>query len=164
MNALSDAHLPDPEHVQRQVRLPDQPVWQDGNAAPRSGELEQEFHRLGRPARGGAAGGGDEEAGVDVEAVFGTRAAIQQVVRLFGPEGSTPRATLVKDWAQVAWTATPADTTPTGQPPAFEKEWVTSEWQGRLIMAGSEASPSEPGFLAGAVVASQLAAERVAAG
>jgi monoamine oxidase len=92
------------------------------------------------------------------------RAAIQQFVRLFGPEAATPRATLVKDWAQDAWTATPADTTPTGHPPAFAGDWVTGEWGGRLIMAGSEASPSEPGFLAGAVVASQLAVESVIAG
>jgi monoamine oxidase len=92
------------------------------------------------------------------------RAAIQQFARLFGPEAASPRATLVKDWAQDAWTATAADTTPTGHPPAFSGAWVTGAWQDRLFMAGSEASPSEPGYLAGAVVASKLAVDRLNAG
>lgn len=91
-------------------------------------------------------------------------AAIQQFARLFGPEAASPHATLIKDWAQDPWTATPADVTPTGHPPAFAGEWVTGAWRGRLIMAGSEASPSEPGFLAGAVMAAQIATRRVVAG
>ena len=90
-------------------------------------------------------------------------AAIQQFARLFGPEAATPRSTLIKDWAQDPWTATAADTTPTGHPPAVAGDWVTGEWQERLVMAGSEASPSEPGFLAGAIIASRLAVDRAAA-
>lgn len=90
-----------------------------------------------------------------------TKAAIQQFTRLFGPEAATPRATLVKDWACDPLTATAADTTPSGHPPPFSGAWVTGEWQGRLVMAGSEASPAEAGFLAGAVEASALAVRSV---
>lgn len=150
--------------------LYDRPFWREmgfcGTAQSMVGPLA-EIHdattSTGKAALLGFAGvPAANRAALGEEALI--RAAIQQFVRLFGPEAATPRATLVKDWAQDAWTATPADTTPTGHPPAFEGEWVTGEWQGHLIMAGSEASPSEPGFLAGAVVASQLAVEGVIAG
>jgi monoamine oxidase len=84
-------------------------------------------------------------------------AAIQQLARLFGPEAGSPRATLIKDWAQDQWTATNADAVSSAHPAAFDGEWVTGQWQGRLLMAGSEASPSDPGYLAGAIEASQKA-------
>lgn len=84
------------------------------------------------------------------------RGAIQQFMRLFGPEAANPVATLVKDWAQDPLTATAADSTPAGHPTAFEGGWVTGDWEGHLHMAGSEASPSEPGFLAGAVEAAGI--------
>lgn len=60
--------------------------------------------------------------------------------------------------------AAPADTTQTGHPTAIAGEWVRREWQGRLVKAGGEASQLESGFLAGAVVMSQLAVESPAAG
>ena len=85
------------------------------------------------------------------------RAAIQQLTRLFGPEAASPRATLVKDWAQDQWTATNADAASSAHPAPQTGEWVTGQWQGRLLMAGSEASQSDPGYLAGAIEASQKA-------
>ena len=85
------------------------------------------------------------------------RAAIQQLTRLFGPEAASPRATLVKDWAQDQWTATNADAMSSAHPAPQTGKWVTGAWQGRLLMAGSEASPSDPGYLAGAIEASQKA-------
>ena len=84
-------------------------------------------------------------------------AATQQLTRLFGPEAGSPRATLVKDWAQDQWTATNADAVSSSHPAAFNGEWVTGAWQGRLFMAGSEASQSDPGYLAGAIEASCMA-------
>jgi monoamine oxidase len=84
-------------------------------------------------------------------------AAIQQLTRLFGPEAGSPRATLIKDWAQDQWTATNADAVSSAHPAPQTGEWVTGAWQGRLLMAGSEASPSDPGYLAGAIEASQKA-------
>ncbi|WP_291206960.1 FAD-dependent oxidoreductase [Hyphomonas sp.] len=82
------------------------------------------------------------------------RAAIQQLIRLFGPEAALPRATLLKDWAADELTATSADVTAAGHPSAVGAEWVTGAWAGRLLLAGSEASATEPGYLAGAMEAS----------
>lgn len=90
-----------------------------------------------------------------------TRAVIQQVTRLLGLEAGAPRATLVMDWAADPWTATAADSTAAGHPVPWPGNWVTGDWAGRLIMAGSETSPVEPGYLAGAVEASDLAVARV---
>ena len=92
-----------------------------------------------------------------------TRAVIQQLTRFFGPEAASPNATLVMDWAADPWTATSADRTATGHPSPWPGGWVTGDWAARLIMAGSEASPVEPGYLAGAVEASERAVARVLA-
>lgn len=92
------------------------------------------------------------------------RAAIQQCARLFGPMAADPLATRIKDWAADPLTATRADSVPTGHPAPLSGEWVTGAWEGRLIMAGSEASPSEPGYLAGAVKASDLAVQQITRG
>ena len=89
------------------------------------------------------------------------RAVIQQLTRIFGPEAASARATLIKDWAADPWTTTTADSTPTGHPAALRGKWVTGAWEGRLIFAGSEASPLDPGYLAGAVAASKLAVAKV---
>lgn len=148
----------------------DRPFWRDagfcGTAQSMVGPLA-EIHDAttasGRAALFGFAGvPAANRAALGEDALI--RAAIQQFARLFGPEAATPRATLVKDWARDAWTATEADTSPTGHASAFAGDWVTGDWKGRLVMGGSEASPSEPGFLAGAVVASTMAFEQVAAG
>lgn len=88
-------------------------------------------------------------------------AAIQQLIRLFGPEAGSPRATLIKDWAKDPWTATNADTLPSAHPAALARACVTDQWQGRLFMAGSEASLSDPGYLAGAIEASGIAVKSV---
>jgi monoamine oxidase len=84
-------------------------------------------------------------------------AAIQQLTRLLGPEAGSPAATLIKDWAQDQWTATNADAASSAHPAPQAGAWVTGHWRGRLLMAGSEASPSDPGYLAGAIEASQKA-------
>lgn len=89
------------------------------------------------------------------------RAAIQQFARLFGPEAANPVATLVKDWAQDPLTATEADSTPAGHPSATSSAWVNGSWESHLHIAGSETSPSEPGFLAGAVEAAALSVRRI---
>lgn len=91
------------------------------------------------------------------------RAAIQQFARLFGPEAATPAATLLKDWAADPMTATAADSTPAGHSAASGEAWVSGEWAAHLFMAGSEASPVEPGFLAGAVEAANAAARAILA-
>ncbi|HQT63717.1 MAG: amine oxidase [Acidocella sp. 20-57-95] len=92
-----------------------------------------------------------------------TRACVEQLVRVFGAEAAAPKATLFKDWAADELTATPADRIMGGHPSAGNGPWVTGPWQDRLALAGSETSPSEPGYLAGAVVAAQRAFKEIVA-
>ncbi len=87
------------------------------------------------------------------------RTAIQQLIRMFGTDAGLPRATLLKDWAADGLTATSADLATIGHPSASAAEWVTGAWASRLLLAGSEASPTEPGYLNGAVEASKRVAQ-----
>jgi len=89
------------------------------------------------------------------------RAAIQQLTRLFGPEAAQPRGTILKDWTADDRTSTPADSSASGHPSSASVEWVRGPWAERLILAGSETSSSEPGYLAGAVEASRQAVAAV---
>jgi monoamine oxidase len=86
------------------------------------------------------------------------RAAIQQLTRLFGPEAALPRATFLKDWTADERTSTPADRSASGHPSSVRGGWVSGPWAERLVLAGSETSATEPGYLAGAIEASRQAA------
>jgi len=88
-------------------------------------------------------------------------ACVAQLERIFGPQARAPRATLFKDWAADPLTATAADLASGGHP-APAPVWVRGPWADRLVLAGSEVSPSEAGYLAGAVDASARAADQVA--
>ena len=99
----------------------------------------------------------DQRAALGEQAL--TRACVEQLARLFGAEAQHPRATLFKDWAADPFTATAADRVATGHPSAELAPWVSGPWQARLALAGSETSASEPGYLAGAVVAAARAAD-----
>src|SRR5690349_5947387 len=89
-----------------------------------------------------------------------TEACIDQFERIFGPEAGTPTSTLFKDWAADSLTCTTADLVSSGHP-APAPSWAHGLWAERLILAGSEVSPNEAGYLAGAVEASNLAAEEL---
>jgi monoamine oxidase len=88
-------------------------------------------------------------------------ASIRQLVTLFGPDAGAPRATLFKDWAADALTATDVDWTEGGHPPADDRAWVEGEWRNLISLAGSETSATEPGYLAGAVHAAERAVAEV---
>lgn len=88
-------------------------------------------------------------------------ACIQQLARIFGQEAAHPRATLYKDWAGDALTATPEDLLSAGHPDGADDGWVSGPWHDRLTLAGSETSPREAGYLAGAVEASRHAVDIV---
>ena len=105
------------------------------------------FGFLGVPAAQRAAAG---------EAAL-TAACVQQLALLFGPEAGTPRATLFKDWAADELTATAADQIAGEHPAGGARNWVEGPWTRRLLLAGSETSPLEPGYLAGAVEAATRA-------
>lgn len=88
-------------------------------------------------------------------------AAISQLVRLFGPDAAHPRSRLIKDWAQDPLTATSADQTGAGHASGSANDWVSHAWNGRLFLAGSETSPTEAGYLSGAIEASQIVVEQI---
>ncbi|HEX7881218.1 MAG TPA: FAD-dependent oxidoreductase [Afipia sp.] len=85
-------------------------------------------------------------------------AGVRQLADLFGPEAAQPRATLFKDWAADPLTATNRDQITTGHPIADRRPWVGQEWRDRMVLAGSETSSRDPGYLAGAVDAAERAA------
>lgn len=80
-------------------------------------------------------------------------AAIAQLVRLFGPDAATPLDVFIKDWSEDTATATLADRTPLAHHPTYSAIPPT----GRLIFAGTEASPMDGGFLEGALAAAETA-------
>lgn len=88
-------------------------------------------------------------------------ASVRQLATLFGPDAGEPRATLFKDWAADPLTATALDSTDGAHPAVDTRPWVDGPWQARISLAGSETSPSEPGYLAGAVQAAERAVREV---
>jgi monoamine oxidase len=85
------------------------------------------------------------------------RAAVAQLVRMFGPMAGTPQATLFKDWTADELTATQADTQAEGHPLPQPGPWISGGWADRMSLAGSETSAADPGYLAGALDAAECA-------
>lgn len=87
-------------------------------------------------------------------------AALAQLASLFGEEARMPTATLLKDWANDQLTATAEDRLAIGAL-SSPQSWVTGPWQSYMILAGSETSRTEPGYLAGAVNAAREAVDEL---
>jgi monoamine oxidase len=145
--------------------LYDRPFWREaglsGTAQSMVGpmpEIHDATTASGRAALFGFLGVGADQRAALGEAAL-TRACLDQLARLFGPEARRPRATVFKDWAADPLTATAADRVAGGHPVVDPAPWVSGPWQARLALAGSETSPSEPGYLAGAVVAAARAVD-----
>lgn len=143
--------------------LYDRPFWREaglsGTAQSMVGPMP-EIHDAttadGHAALFGFLGlGAAERQRIGQDALSG--ACVDQLVRLFGPDAARPIATLFKDWAVDPLTAVNADHEASGHP-HHAAYWLQGEWAGYLSLAGSEVSPSEAGYLAGAVEASSLAA------
>lgn len=147
--------------------LYERPFWCDaglcGTAQSMVGpmvEIHDATTFSGAPALFGFLGiDADSRATLGLETL--TRACLDQFGRLFGQEALEPRATLFKDWAADPLTATAADRIPAGHPEPDDVPWVTGLWRERLVLGGSETSPSEPGFLAGAVTAAARAVANI---
>jgi len=83
-----------------------------------------------------------------------------QLARLFGDAAREPLADAVQDWSAEPFTATPACAAQTaghGCIPGLSPGGTP--WVGRLFGAGSEWSPFNPGYLAGAIEASTRAVQ-----
>ena len=146
----------------------DRPFWRDaglsGTAQSMVGplvEIHDATTASGRAALFGFVGIGTEQRETLGEAAL-VSACIQQLTRIFGPQAAHPRATLYKDWAADPLTATLQDRLSADHPHGSAGGWVSGPWHDRLTLAGSETSPREAGYLAGAVEASRLAVDAVA--
>lgn len=145
----------------------DRPFWRDiglsGTAQSLTGPLA-EIHDA-TTASGAAALFGFPSISADRRDSLGesalTKACLEQLARLFGPEALTPRATIFKDWAADSLTATQADRNGGAHPEISAAAWVTGIWQQHLSLAGSETSTTEPGYMAGAVSAAERAVAKV---
>ncbi|MBW3630035.1 MAG: FAD-dependent oxidoreductase [Gemmatimonadetes bacterium] len=135
----------------------DRPFWRDaglsGTAQSMVGPMA-EMHDATTASGGPGLFGflrvdAEQRAALGEEAL--TRACLDQLARVFGPDARTPRAILFKDWAADPRTATAADRSAGGHPAPDPAPWVTGPWKEHLALAGSETSPTEPGYLAGAV-------------
>lgn len=143
------------------------PFWREagfsGTAQSLAGPLA-EIHDA-TTASGKAALFGFPAIGADMRAAMGDaalkQACLDQLARLFGPEALNPQATILKDWAADPLTATTEDRSGGGHPDPSSTLWVTGIWRDRLSLGGSEASPIEPGYMAGAVVAAERAVAEV---
>ena len=142
----------------------DRPFWREaglsGTAQSMVGpmpEMHDATSASGRAALFGFLGiGAEQRAALSEQAL--RRACLEQFARIFGAEAGRPRATLFKDWAADPFTSTAADRLATGHPEPDQAPWVSGLWRERLALGGSETSASEPGYLAGAVVAGARAA------
>jgi monoamine oxidase len=143
--------------------LYDRPFWREaglsGTAQSMVGpmvEMHDATTASGEAALFGFLGVGAEQRAALGEETL-TRACLDQFARIFGADAKRPRATLFQDWAADPRTATVADRVAGGHPAPDPAPWVTGAWKERLALAGSETSPSEPGYLAGAVEAAARA-------
>jgi monoamine oxidase len=137
----------------------DRPFWREAglSGAAQSvvgpmGEVHDATTASGKAALFGFLGVGAEMRATLGEAAI-TEACLTQLSRLFGETARQPRATLLKDWAADPLTATASDRAASGHPQPSDAPWVGGAWQHRLWLCASETSPSEPGFMAGAVAA-----------
>ena len=150
--------------------LYDRPFWREaglsGTAQSMVGPMA-EMHDA-TTAGGRAALFGFLGVGADQRTVLGedalTAACLTQLARIFGEEARTPLATFLKDWSADPLTATPADRVAGGHVIPNDDPWVSEAWKQRLLLAGSETSPVEPGYLAGAVIAARRAVDAILAG
>lgn len=88
-------------------------------------------------------------------------AAVEQLTMLFGEQAASPRATLLKDWSNDTLISTSEDKVSGGHPAPDRLPWVTGDWRNWMTLIGSETSPVEPGYLAGAVVAAERAVAQI---
>jgi monoamine oxidase len=74
-----------------------------------------------------------------------------QFVRLFGSQAENPEAEFIKDWAKEVYTSTESDQSSSGDHPRPALSPGSGAWASRLTGIGSEWSREFPGYLAGAI-------------
>ena len=89
-------------------------------------------------------------------------ACLSQLVAIFGPEASQPRAVLLKDWAQEEWIASEQDLSETPQHPHLNlAPWTPELTRMGLHLVGSEFAREEAGYLEGALYAVEASLDAI---
>jgi monoamine oxidase len=87
---------------------------------------------------------------------------LAQLERLFGPQAAKPSEIVFKDWSTDRLTATPGDSPGPREHPPYGEPALSQIWfEGRLALAGAEASTHHGGLIEGALEAADLAVERL---
>lgn len=82
--------------------------------------------------------------------------AIDQLIRLFGPQAQHPSQLILEDWAQNSLISTSADRTDLGAHPVYGRPpALTGLWQGALSFASTEMAEGFGGFMEGALEAGE---------
>ncbi len=146
------------------------PFWRDagfsGDAISMQGPL-REVHdasaRQGAPyALFGFVGLSPRERAKLTEGELTAR-ALDQLQRLFGAPAAKPTAVLYKDWASDPLTATITDqSVPSRHTMVPLTPIIEPETNDRIVWAGAESAPQFIGYLEGALLAAQQAAEHIA--
>lgn len=83
--------------------------------------------------------------------------AIDQLVRLFGPEAQNVSAILYKDWAKDSETAVEEDLEPLRDFPRYGQPPKAGVWEKKIIFAGTETNSQFGGHLEGALQSAEQA-------
>ncbi|WP_280771766.1 flavin monoamine oxidase family protein [Salipaludibacillus daqingensis] len=86
---------------------------------------------------------------------------IVQLTRLFGPSAEKPITILYKDWSSDPETAVDDDSKPLTAFPNYGQPTNASEWDKKLIFAGTETSSEHGGHLEGALQSAERAVSEV---
>ena len=77
---------------------------------------------------------------------------------LFGARATAPARIRIQDWAAEPFTATMADTQPLREHPFYQPIFLRdTQWEGRVVFAGTEVAAEQGGYLEGALVAAEQA-------
>jgi monoamine oxidase len=140
------------------IAIYDAPFWRklgfSGDATSRRGPLA-EIHDASGPDGTPAALFGF--LGVPAEKRRGREedikaAAVQQLIRIFGPEAAAPVTTTLMDWAVQPETASDADAKfPVGHPSYGLPQSIAGLWEGKLHFASTETATEMGGLMEGAL-------------
>jgi len=131
------------------------PLAEIHDASPRDGGPYALFGFVGVPA--------DQRRAMGCEPL--RAAVVDQLQRLFGAGLSNPERLLIKDWNDDDMTATEDDRVPPrGHPEYGYPADMLSQWDGRLMLSGSETAYGSGGLIEGALESSEVTLARLGIG
>ncbi|MGM0845062.1 MAG: flavin monoamine oxidase family protein [Bacillota bacterium] len=83
--------------------------------------------------------------------------AVDQLIRLFGPQAEKPISVLYKDWSADPETAVEDDHQPLSSFPAYGLPVNSGTWEKKILFTGTETSPESGGHLEGALRSAERA-------